>query len=73
MLTQLNPLLPVYVIAGNGWPSGPGYCVAWLDYSQEHFTLWKIVMDSDGAAWDIPQSHVRLQFNPSMGRPERPN
>ena len=71
-MLQLDPPIPVVVVkgslAGQNWPEGRGYAVGWIDYSQEHFTLWKVAMDHDGVIWDIPQSEVRLQKNPSMGR-----
>lgn len=61
-------MIPVDVVEGYGWPAGKGFCLAWLDYSQEHFTLWRVAMDTDGEVYDVPQSHVRLQNNVSMGR-----
>lgn len=72
MILQLDPEIPVFVIKGDGgWPEGPGYCIGWIDYSQEHSTLWKVAMDDGGEVWDVPQSHVRLQFNISMQRHPR--
>lgn len=68
MILQLDPFIPVLVIEGYGWPAGKGVAVGWIDYSEEHSTLWKIAMDADGEIWDVPQSHVRLQSNISMGR-----
>lgn len=68
MMLQLDPPIPVFIVAGNGWPEGSGYAMGWIDYSQEHFTLWKVAMDAGGAVFDVPQSHIRLQFNVSMGR-----
>lgn len=63
MILQLNPAIPVYI------PSRQqeGYAIALIDYSQEHFTLWKVALEN-GEIWDIPQSGVRLQKNISMGR-----
>lgn len=68
MILQLDPSIPVLVVEGYGWPAGKGTAIALIDYLSEHFTLWKVGMDSDGAIWDVPQSHVRLQTNISMGR-----
>lgn len=73
-LIQLNPPIPVKVVPkeGNGpaWPTGPGHCFGWLDYTQEHNTLWLIGYDTNGELWWVPQSHVRLQTNISMDRPK---
>ena len=69
--TQLNPPIPVHVIAkstSRTWPEGPGYAIAMIDYSQEHSTLWKVAMQAGGEVWDVPQSYVRLQHNISMER-----
>jgi hypothetical protein len=65
---QLDPSIPVHVEARGGWPCGKGVAIGWIDYSAEHFCMWKVAFDADGQVWDIPQSHVRLQWNPSMGR-----
>lgn len=67
-MIQLNPPIPVTVVAGSGWPTGSGMAIGWIDYSQEHNTLWICAMDDGGEVWTVPQSHVRLQFNVSMGR-----
>jgi hypothetical protein len=69
MILQLNPTIPVWVEARDGaWPGGNGYAIALMDYSQEHNTLWLVAMDDNGQMWWVPQSHIRMQFNPSMGR-----
>jgi hypothetical protein len=68
VLVQLDPPIPVVIVKGDGWPEGKATCVGWIDYSQEHFTLWKCAFDLDGQVWDIPQNFVRLQANPSLGR-----
>jgi hypothetical protein len=68
MILQLDPPIPVFVVEGWGGPGGEADCFAWVDYSQEHFTLWKVAMRVGGAVFDVPQSHVRAQFNISMGR-----
>jgi hypothetical protein len=71
VILQLNPAIPVFVVGANGWPEGNGRCIAFIDYSEEDFTLWKVAMDGDGSVYDVPQSHIRLQFNISMGRVKR--
>jgi hypothetical protein len=69
MILQLNPMLPVWIEANDkAWAAGSGYAIALMDYSQEHNTLWLVAMDDNGQMWWVPQSHVRLQFNPSIGR-----
>lgn len=62
MIVQLDPPIPVDT------PKGPGFCVAWIDYSQEHDTLWKVCITATGEFWDVPQSQVRGVKNVSMGR-----
>jgi hypothetical protein len=59
---QLDPPIPVFT------DMGAGYCVAWIDYSQEHDTIWKVCLNATGEFWDLPQSRVRGQTNISMGR-----
>jgi hypothetical protein len=56
------------IVDGGGWPAGKAIAIAWIDYSQEHSTLFKVAMDDGGEIWDVPQSHVRLQTNISMRR-----
>jgi hypothetical protein len=62
MIVQLNPTIPVFT------PRGPGHCVAWIDYSQDHNTLWKVMLDDGGEVWDFPQSDIRGVENFSLGR-----
>lgn len=67
-MIQLNPPIPVWIVEGFGNAEGSGFAIGWIDYSQEHNTLWKVVMDKTGEIWDIPQGFVRGQENRSMGR-----
>ncbi len=59
---QLCPQIPVETA------KGPGMCVAWLDYTEDHNTLWKVCITETGEFWDLPQSQVRGVQNISMGR-----
>lgn len=68
MILQLEPSLPVFVVAGTGCPTGKGRCFVLIDYGCEEFTLFKIAMDATGEIYDVPQSHVRFQNNMSLGR-----
>lgn len=75
MIVQLDPMIPVLVVAAPGnhvgravWPGGLGFAVALTDYSQEHPTLWKVAMQDGGVVWDVPQSYIRLRWNASMER-----
>ena len=61
--TQLDPPIPVSVPG-----KGAGFCFAWIDYSQEHDTLWRCLMTGTAEWWDVPQPEVRGVFNWSMGR-----
>lgn len=63
MILQLNPPIPVYVIAkGNG--------LAWLviDMGAEHNLLWTVAMDETGEIWTMDNSQIRAQKNITMGR-----
>ena len=64
MMLQLHPPIPVWVPEKNQ----PGFALGWIDYSQEHDTLWKVAL-CDGTVWDLPQSRIRMQENISLGRP----
>lgn len=68
MILQLNPMIPVNVLEGKGWPLGLGQALALLDYSSEHNTLWLVGYDKTGELWWIPQKYVRLQANMSLER-----
>jgi hypothetical protein len=61
-LTQLNPPLPMHTSKGSGW----AHFV--IDYGQESHLFWVVFMDSDGAAWVVPNPDVRMYFNWSLGR-----
>jgi hypothetical protein len=60
--TQLNPQIPVET------SKGAGFCVAWIDYSQEHNTLWRVLITATREYWDLPQPEIRGVENVSMGR-----
>lgn len=62
VITPLQIPIPVNT------PKGEGYCFAWLDYSQEHDTLWKCCINETGEWWDFPQSQVRGVKNFSLNR-----
>lgn len=62
MFLQLNPPIPCDT------PKGPAFCIAMIDYSQEHDTLWKCIITATGEVWDVPQPEVRGVKNVSMGR-----
>jgi hypothetical protein len=63
-IVQLEPNIPVETA------KGAGFCVAWLDYSQEHDTIWKCCITATGEYWDFPQSQVRGVQNITMHRPK---
>lgn len=69
MLLQLNPPIPCET------PKGAAFCIAFIDYGQEHDTLWKCIITSTGEVWDVPQPQVRGVKNISMGRfaPDAPH
>jgi len=63
MMLQLNPPIPVFVVG-----KGAGFAVGWIDYSQEHDTLWKVIITATGEVWDVRQSQIRGELNISLGR-----
>lgn len=65
-MIQLDPMLPLET------QRGKGFAFALIDYSQEHDTLYKVIISATGEIWDIPQSQVRGVVNISMGRPNVP-
>lgn len=65
MLTQLNPSIPVTVTSKD---NQAGECIAMIDYGPEHHVLWGVALDSTGEVWWVPNDHVRLCENFSMGR-----
>ncbi len=63
-VTQLDPPIPIFA-PNHG---GAGFCFAWIDYSQEHDTLWRCCITATAQWWDIPQPEIRGVYNISMGR-----
>ena len=63
MISQLDPMLPVYVPG-----MGLGYAFAIIDYSQEHNLFFAVAMDDTGEIWVLNNKKVRLQKNISLGR-----
>lgn len=61
-MLQLNPPIPCET------PMGSAFCIAFIDYGQEHDTLWKCIITATGEVWDVPQPQVRGVKNISMGR-----
>lgn len=69
MILQLNPMIPVHVVAGaGGHPVGNGFAFAIIDYSSEHHVLWGVAFDDTGQVWWIQNTDIRFQRNASLGR-----
>ena len=66
MILQLNPMLPLDT------PKGLGWAFALIDYSQDHDTLFKVIITETREIWDFPQSQVRGVKNISFGRVHEP-
>ena len=62
MLLQLNPTIPIETTKGKAT------AVGWLDYGPEHHLLWICFIDETGECWALPNTEIRAQSNPSMGR-----
>jgi hypothetical protein len=68
-LLQLDPQVPVAIVAGpGGMPTGKGRAIFLLDYGPEEHILWAVSLDDGGAVWWVPNPLVRLRPNPSLGR-----
>lgn len=66
--TQLHPPIPLHV-----HDRGKGTAIAVIDYGPEFDLLWVTAMDDGGEIWCVPNPHVRMQANWSMGRrPDQP-
>jgi hypothetical protein len=59
---QLDPMLPLDT------PKGEGFAFWRTDYSQEHDTLYSVIITATREIWDFPQPMVRGVKNISMGR-----
>lgn len=71
-MLQLNPMIPVSVVASDRHPSGSGQAFCLIDYSSEHNVLWGIAFDASGEIWWIENKFVRFQKNVSLGRTLNP-
>jgi len=63
-MTQLNPMLPVYVVPFEK----EGYCFAIESSSLENCLTFHIIMDGSGEIWSFPQTEVRGTINYSALR-----
>jgi hypothetical protein len=61
-MPQLNPMLPLDT------PHGEGFAFWRTDYSQEHDTLYSVIITATREIWDVPQPLCRGVKNISMGR-----
>tara|TARA_R110000868_G_scaffold156695_2_gene383723 strand:- start:11869 stop:12090 length:222 start_codon:yes stop_codon:yes gene_type:complete len=63
MITQLNPMIPIYRVLDNM----EGYAFLVIDYSQEHNLLFTCAMDN-GEIWTLSNLEIRIQNNISLNR-----
>lgn len=68
MLTQLNPMIPVFVVPNPRMPTGEALAFALLDYSAESQMLWGCAFQVGGEVWWVPNELIRFRFNASLGR-----
>lgn len=61
-MPQLNPMIPLDT------PKGEGFAFWRTDYSQEHDTLYTVIITSTREIWEFPTPQVRGVKNISMGR-----
>lgn len=62
-MTQLSPTIPMET------PKGKGFAHIVIDYGQEHHLLWVVFIDETGECWTFENKEIRIQKNPTMGRP----
>ena len=65
MMLQLSPLIPVET------PKGRGLAHFVIDYGEEHHILWVVFIDESCECWTFQNPEIRIQSNPTMGRPAK--
>jgi hypothetical protein len=65
MMIQLNPIIPLIS------PKGKCYAYFLIDYSEEHHLMWVTFDDATGECWTWPNTEIRIQNNPTLGRQEQ--
>lgn len=65
-MPQLNPMIPLDT------PKGEGFAFWRTDYSQEHDTLYTVIITATREIWEFPTPQVRGVKNISMGRTKEP-
>lgn len=65
-MPQLNPMIPFDT------PKGEGFAFWRTDYSQEHDTLYTVIITATREVWEFPTPLIRGIKNISMGRTEAP-
>jgi len=63
MVTQLNPMIPIYRVSDNM----EGYAFLVIDYSQEHNLLFTCAM-ANGEIWTLSNLEIRFSKNISLNR-----
>jgi hypothetical protein len=66
MITQLNPMIPIFSIEHNM----EGYAFLVIDYSQEHDLLFTVALDN-GEIWTIKNKYLRFCWNQSIDRTKK--
>jgi len=63
MIVQLAPTLPLET------PKGRGYAHFLIEHGDEHHLQWVVFIDATGECWMFENPEIRIQSNPTMGRP----
>ena len=66
MMLQLSPPIPVET------PRGKGLAHLVIDYGVEYHILWVVFIDETRECWTFQNPEIRIQANPTMGRPAGP-
>jgi hypothetical protein len=64
-MLQLNPPIPVDT------PKGPALAEVLIDYGAEHHLIRVCFIDETRECWSFPDTEIRAQANPTMGRKTR--
>lgn len=62
LIHRIDPTIPVLT------PMGPANAHFLLDYSEDHHLFWVCAIAESGEIWTFPNTKIRVQANPTMGR-----
>lgn len=60
--------VPHYPVIVTDKDNATGYAILVSDYGPEANKIWTVVLDETGEVWDVPNPHIRFQWNWTLGR-----